>query len=74
VDGVADQGLSEGAKAKRWFHERIEELSDRHIDEVWEVWGAPRDSELPSHYADGEPIPEWVFALREAFLRQDEES
>lgn len=63
--------MSEGAKAKAWLHERIEELSDQRVDEVWEIWHAPQDSEPPTHYSDGEPIPEWVFAVREVIQRRE---
>ena len=52
--------MSEGTKAKAWLHERIDELSDQRIDEVWEIWHAPQESEPTAHYADGEPILEWV--------------
>lgn len=62
--------MSEGAKAKAWLHERIEELSDQRVDEVWEIWQMPQDAEPPAHYTDGEPVPEWVFAIRDVVLRQ----
>lgn len=63
--------MSKGTKAKAWLHERIEELSDQRVDEVWEIWQTPQGSEPPTHYADGEPVPEWVFAVREVLLRRE---
>lgn len=65
------EGMSEGAKAKAWLHERIDELSDQRVDEVWEIWHTPQDSEPPTNYADGESIPEWVFAVREVMLGRE---
>ena len=63
--------MSKGAKVKAWLRERIEELSDQRVDEVWEIWQTPRGAEPPTHYADGEPIPDWVFAVREVILRRE---
>ncbi len=65
MGAATPEGMSEGAKAKAWLHERIEELSDQRADEVWEICQTPQGSEPHTHYADGEPVPEWVFAVRE---------
>jgi hypothetical protein len=66
---VAQDERSEGRSAKAWFHARIDELSEERAGEVLEIWEAPAEAELPTRYADGEEIPDWVLALREAFLR-----
>jgi hypothetical protein len=63
--------MSEGAKAKAWLCERVEELSERRAGEVSKIWHAPAEGELPTHYSDGEPIPEWVFAVREVMLGRE---
>ena len=65
------EGMSEGAKAKAWLCERVEELSERRAGEVSKIWHAPAEGELPTHYSDGEPIPEWVFAVREVMLGRE---
>jgi hypothetical protein len=69
--GAATHGeMSEGAKVKAWLCERIEELSERRAGEVAKIWHAPAEGELPTHYSDGGPIPEWVFAVREVMLQR----
>lgn len=67
---VAQEERSEGASAKAWSHDRIDELSEERAGEVLEIWEAPAGVELPTRYADGEPIPDWVFALRDVFVRR----
>lgn len=63
--------MSEGAKVKAWLCERVEELSERRAGEVSKIWHAPAEGELPTHYSDGEPIPDWVFAVREVMLGRE---
>ena len=71
VNAAAGKEMSKGAKTKAWLCERIEELSERRAGEVAEIWHAPTEGELKTHYSDGEPIPEWVFAVREVLLERE---
>lgn len=67
---VAQEQRSEGASAKAWFRDRIQELSEERAEEVLAIWEAPPDAELPTRYADREAIPKWVFALRDVLVEQ----
>ena len=63
--------MSERAKVKAWLCERVEELSERRAEEVSKIWHAPAEKELPTRFSDGEPIPAWVFAVREVMLGRE---
>jgi hypothetical protein len=71
VAEVTGEEMSEGAKAKAWLCERVEELSELHAGEISKIWHAPAEEELPTHYSDRKPIPEWVFAVREVMLERE---